>query len=158
MTATVITTSTSTEAVGGPGRRWTRLARPLTVVAAAASALVGWVIAGPLLGIDLAVRAGPASDIAQVGPVAVAVVAGLIGLAGWALLAVLERLTTRARTARTAWTTTALVLLVASLAGPLTATNAAATAALAALHLAVAAVLIAGLRHTAIRRPVDGGH
>ncbi len=112
-------------------------------------------IAGPLLGFDQAVSVGGGRGITRVGPVAVVAVAGVVGRAGWALLAILERLTIRARTA---WTTTALAALVASLVGLLAATAAAATTALAALHLTVAAVLIARLRHTASRRPVDGGH
>ncbi len=47
---------------------WARLTRPLTVLAAAALALAGWGIAGPLLGVDLAVRAGPGGGVHQTGP------------------------------------------------------------------------------------------
>ncbi len=134
----------TTEPAATDGAR-ARLTRPLTVLAATASALAGWGIIGPPLGIDLSVTAGPSGAVQQVEPPAVAIIAVLAGLAGWALLTVLERLTKRGRAA---WTAIALVLLVVSLAGPLTATTPAATVGLAALHLAVAAVLIIGLRHS----------
>ncbi len=53
------------------------LTRPLTVLAATALALVGWGIIGPLLGVDLAVRAAPGGGVHQVVPAAVAIVAVL---------------------------------------------------------------------------------
>jgi len=70
----------------------------LTVLATAGAALLGWLIVGPLLGVDLNVRIG--SGTAQrVGPTTV-VIAGLVAaLGGWLLLAELERLTSRPRSA-----------------------------------------------------------
>jgi len=143
-TESATTESATTESATTAGPR-AHLTRPLTVLVAAALALAGWGIIGPLLGVDLAVRAAPGGGVQQVGPAAVATVAVLTGLAGWALLMVMERLTKRARAA---WTAIALVLLLVSLAGPLAATTPAATVGLAALHLVVAAVLIVGLRRS----------
>ncbi|MFF5175754.1 DUF6069 family protein [Micromonospora sp. NPDC000089] len=121
-----------------------RRQRALAVLAATVAALLVWVVAVPLAGVDLTVRAGGAQQ--QVGPVAVGLTAALAGLAGWALLALLERLTRRARAV---WTRIALVVLVVSLLGPLTrGVGAAATATLVALHLATA-VVVPALRRTA---------
>lgn len=125
-----------------------RLSRALTVLAAVAAGLAGWAVAGPLAGLDLAVRTGPAGRVQHLGPAAVAIASLLAGLAGWALLALLER---RMAKARTAWTLSALSVLAVSLAGPLAALTAPVTATLACLHLLVGGVLIAGLRRPADR-------
>ncbi|MBU8861044.1 MULTISPECIES: DUF6069 family protein [unclassified Micromonospora] len=125
-----------------PNRRRDRL---LTVVAAAAVTLLGWVVAVPVAGVELAARTGSAEQ--RVTPVAVAVSTLLAGLAGWALLALLERLTARARTA---WTVVAGLVLLVSLLGPLGGgAGSAAALTLVALHLVAGAVLITGLRRTA---------
>lgn len=100
------------------------------------AALAVWVVAVPLIGVDLVVPAAGST----VGPLAVAVTSLLAALLGWALLAVLERRTSRAR--RT-WTITASVIALLSLAAPLTSgASPAVTATLVAMHVAVAAVLI----------------
>jgi hypothetical protein len=67
-------------------------------------------------------------------------------LTGWAALSVLRRVTSRAGTV---WTVLAGIMLLASF-GPVLTVRASTgtTLALAAMHLAVAAVLIPGLRHT----------
>ena len=123
--------------------------RGLVVAGAVGTALGGWLVAVPLLSIDLAVQ--PAGGGTQTATQTVAVGAVLAtsltaALLGWALLAVLERWTTRARTT---WTAVAAVLLLLSLAGPLTgALTAPAAVALVAMHLVVGAVLILGLRRT----------
>ncbi|WP_433493250.1 DUF6069 family protein [Micromonospora sp. CA-248089] len=125
-----------------PNRRRDRL---LTVLAASAAALLGWVLAVPVAGVELVARTGSTDQ--RVTPVAVVVSALLAGLAGWALLALLERLTARARTA---WTVVAAVVLLVSLLGPLGGgVGGAATLTLVALHLVAGAVLITGLRWTA---------
>ncbi|WP_431877740.1 DUF6069 family protein [Micromonospora marina] len=125
-----------------PNRRRDRL---LTVVAAAAVTLLGWVVAVPVAGVELAARTGSAEQ--RVTPVAVVVSTLLAGLAGWALLALLERLTARARTV---WTVVAALVLLVSLLGPLGGgAGSAAALTLVALHLVAGAVLITGLRRTA---------
>ncbi len=101
----------------------------LTVVAV-------WVVAVPLLGVDLFVPAAGST----VGPGAVVLTALLAALLGWALLHLLER---RSARARRVWTVTAGVVALLSLAGPLTSgASAAVTTTLVAMHVVVAAVLI----------------
>ncbi|MEU8071375.1 DUF6069 family protein [Micromonospora sp. NPDC048169] len=124
-----------------PNRRRDRL---LTVLAVTAAALLGWVVAVPVAGVELIARSGSTDQ--RVTPVAVVVSTLLAGLAGWALLAVLERLTGRARSA---WTVVAVLVLLVSLLGPLGGgVGGAAKLTLVALHLVVGAVLITGLRRT----------
>ena len=117
---------------------------------AVGAALGGWLVAGPLLGIDLAVQpaGGGAQGVTRTVGVGAVVAASLTAaLLGWALLELLERWTTRARTV---WTAVAAVVLLLSLAGPLTgALSTSVAVALAAVHLVVGAVLIVGLRRTA---------
>lgn len=134
-----------------PARRRSgaRRARGLTVLAGAGAAVVGWVVAGPLAGIDLAVKTGTEPTVREIGFASVVIVGVLVGLAAWALLAAFERFTA---SARTAWTVTALVVFALSLLGPTGGQTTAAGVALAGLHLLVAVVLIPGLRRTA-RRP-----
>jgi uncharacterized protein DUF6069 len=129
-----------------PGR--IRAERALTVLAAALAGAVVWSLASPLAGVTLAARSGPGGAVQQVGLTSVVLASLLAGLAGWALLAVLERFTRRVRAV---WTSSALAVLAVSLGGPLSATSAAATAALFCLHIAVGAVLFAGLWRTARR-------
>jgi hypothetical protein len=94
-------------------------------------------------GIDLAARTG--STVQHVTLAAALVTAALSALAGWGSLALLERLTRRARAT---WTVIALAVLVLSLlVGPLSGATGAAKAGLALLHLAVAAVVIPGMRY-----------
>ncbi|QLQ36004.2 DUF6069 family protein [Micromonospora robiginosa] len=128
-----------------PARRRDRL---LTVLAAIAATLLGWAVAVPLAGVELTARSGGGGE-QRVTPVAVAVSTLLAGLAGWALLAVLERFTGRAGTV---WTVVAVVVALLSLLGPLTGgVGRAATVTLVALHLLAGAVLVPGLRRTAVR-------
>lgn len=121
--------------------------RVLAAGTAAAAALVGWVVAGPIAGVDLAVRIGSAATAPQhIGLASVLVVSLLAAMAAWGMLAVLER---RTKHGRRIWTVLALVLLVFSLSGPLTGgITVAAKVALALLHLTVAAVLIPMLLRT----------
>ena len=123
--------------------------RVLTVAAAVVAAVLAWLIAVPIVGIDLVVRPGGGSA-QQVGLGSVVAVSLLASLLGWGLLALLERLVSRR--ALTAWTVVAVVVLMLSLSGPLTAaTNAAVAIALVLMHLVVGAVLIMGLRRTTVR-------
>ena len=123
--------------------------RLLTVLAATGTGLLGWLVVGPLAGVDLVVQPGQPDATQRVGPCAVATAGRIAGLAGWAVLAGLDRLTARARAV---WTAVAAAALVVSLLGPLAAVTASAQAALAGLHLLVGSVLIIGLRRTARRR------
>ncbi len=123
--------------------------RVLTVAAAVVAAVLAWLIAVPIVGIDLVVRPGGGAA-QQVGLGSVVAVSLLASLLGWGLLALLERLVSRR--ALTAWTVVAVVVLMLSLSGPLTAaTNAAVAIALVLMHLVVGAVLIMGLRRTTVR-------
>ncbi|MFI5837691.1 DUF6069 family protein [Micromonospora sp. NPDC051300] len=127
-----------------PAHRRDRL---LTVLAATAATLSGWAVAVPLAGVELTARSGGGEQ--RVTPVAVAASTLLAGVAGWALLAVLERLTGRARTV---WTAVAAVVLLLSLLGPLTGgVGRPATVTLVVLHLLAGAVLVPGLRRSAVR-------
>lgn len=120
----------------------------MAVGGAVCAALLGWVVAGPLAGVDLAVRPGSATSAPQhVGAATVLVVSLLVSLAGWGLFAVLRH---RSSHGRAIWTGVALAVLVLSVFGPLTGgVTTAAKVALVALHLAVAAVLIPSLRRLA---------
>ena len=123
--------------------------RVLTVAAAVVAAVLAWLVAVPIVGIDLLVRPGGGAA-QQVGLGSVVAVSLLASLLGWGLLALLERLVSRR--ALTAWTVVAVVVLMLSLTGPLTAAaNAAVAIALVLMHLVVGAVLIMGLRRTTVR-------
>jgi len=134
---------TTGQATGGSART------SLTVVLSATAAAVAIWIVATAAGADLTVSFGPGQPIQRVTVVNV-VVAALVGsLAGWGLLALLRRFTTNARAI---WTVIAVVALMLSLGGPLTTTAAGSTKVwLIAMHLAVATVLIVGLRRTAGR-------
>jgi hypothetical protein len=112
------------------------------VLAATASAVAIWAIASAA-GAELTVNY-PGQPIQKITIVSV-VIAALVGsLAGWGLLALLRRFTTKARAT---WTVIAIVAALLSLAGPLSAIASAGTkASLVAMHLAVATVMIVGLR------------
>ena len=123
--------------------------RVLTVAAAVVAAVLTWLVAVPIVGIDLLVSPGGGAA-QQVGLGSVVAVSLLASLLGWGLLALLERLVSRR--ALTAWTVVAVVVLMLSLSGPLTAATSAAVAiALVLMHLVVGAVLIMGLRRTTVR-------
>ncbi|MFE6930414.1 DUF6069 family protein [Streptomyces sp. NPDC057699] len=134
----------------------------VTALAVVAPVLV-WLVADPLLGHRL--RITDAEQTLDIGALPVALVALLASLAGWGALAALERF--GVRRARAVWTGAAVAVLALSflpLAGDGTDTGT--RAALALMHLAVAAVLIPGLRtrhaipappaSSAARRTPDG--
>jgi hypothetical protein len=141
-----MTTTTTTNRRSTIGRIRQRV---LTVAAAVVAAVLAWLVAVPIFGIDLLVRPGGGAA-QQVGLGSVVAVSLLASLLGWGLLALLERLVSRR--ALTAWTVVAVVVLMLSLSGPLTAATSAAVAiALVLMHLVVGAVLIMGLRRTTVR-------
>jgi len=124
----------------GPTGRHTRM---LGVVAAPLAALLVWLAAVPLAGIDLAAQPVPGSAVQPVGPVSVVVSALAAGLVAWAARAMLDRAGTRGRAI---WTGIAAVALLVSLAGPLGAgATMAAGIVLASMHVVVGATLIAAL-------------
>ncbi|GAA4415238.1 hypothetical protein GCM10023169_01370 [Georgenia halophila] len=114
-------------------------------IVAGLAGFVVWLIAVPLL--DIEILTGSPDGGSVVGPGAVLVSGIAASLAGWCVLALLERFTARPR--RT-WTIVALAVLVLSMSGPLMETQSTAAAAtLVAMHLAVAAVAIPLLAATA---------
>jgi len=125
-------------------------ARALAVVAAVLAALAVWLVADPLLGVELAAPTRPGSEELQsITPALVAGTSLVVALAAWGLLALLERFTARPRVI---WTAIAVLVGLLSLAGPLSAlasTTAANGLSLGLMHLAVAAALIPGLAGTA---------
>lgn len=118
---------------------------PWVVLGATAAAVAIWVVA-TLAGADLTVSFGAVQPIQKVTVVNV-VVAALVGsLAGWGLLALLRRFTTNARAV---WTVIAIVFALFSLGGPLSTIASTGTkVSLVAMHLAVATIVIVGLRRT----------
>lgn len=122
-------------------KRW------LVVVLGIAAALAVWLVAVPVLGVDLLVDAGGRPQ--TVGPAEVALVAALAGLAGWGVVALFER---TLRRPRLAWLVAAPVVLLVSLLGPLGGATAGAVVALAAMHLAVGAAVIPLLARTIVAR------
>jgi hypothetical protein len=117
--------------------------RALVVAGATFAPVVVWLIVSPLLDVAVEVQRGSASA-QKVGVGPVAVTALIASLLGWALLAMLEHRTPRGRTV---WTGVAIVALLLSLISPLAAgTTTSAKVVLALMHIAVAAVLIPGLR------------
>lgn len=138
-----------TVTASGNARAGVRRRRWLTVLAAMVAATATWVVAVPLLGIDLVVS--PAGGAEQtVGPMAVMLTGVLAGLAAWLLLALLEKWTTRAGLV---WRVVAALVLMVSLVGPLSAGSGPATAVLLVLHLLVGGILIGGLPRRRIGGP-----
>lgn len=128
--------------------RSTHTVRVVTVATAIAAALLVWLIAGPVAGVEVAVRSGQGTQ--DIGAVHVVVVTAFAGLAGWALLATLER---RAGDPIGVWTVVAVVVLLLSLVGPLGASTVGAALTLVALHLVTGVVLFVGFRRSAVSLP-----
>ncbi|MCK9922055.1 DUF6069 family protein [Frankia sp. AgPm24] len=130
--------------------------RGRVVLGAVGVAVVGWVVAVPLAGVSLRVRAGGGEPavVHGVGFAMVVLAAVLAGVAAAVLLAVLER---RTRRAGRWWVNIAGATLASSFAGPLRAADVATGMALAGLHLLVGVTLIVGFART-IRcsPPADG--
>jgi hypothetical protein len=112
----------------------------------ALAAIAWWAVLAKAFGIELQAKQG--SSTIQVSLVAVLFAAVAMAFAGWALLAILERKTIAARKA---WTIVAVTACLLSLGSPLTSgIGAGAKLGLASLHLVVGAVVILGLRRTAL--------
>lgn len=116
----------------------------LVIAGAAAAALLVWLVAGPLLGINLEALKTPGSASAVPVTAPEVLLSGVVaGLLGWASLSVLERVSARGST-RWRWVAAAVALF--SLAGPLTlAQTAGGAMVLSLLHLTVAGVLVTAL-------------
>lgn len=111
-------------------------------------ALVIWAIAVPVLGLSVTVPDSPGStNRSELALLDVVMAAAVAALAGWGLLAVLERVTRRARTV---WTAIALAVFLLTLPY-LPGFTASERIILTLLHLALAAVLIIGMRSTMSR-------
>ncbi|WP_309238474.1 DUF6069 family protein [Actinoplanes aureus] len=139
----VVTNAEQTRRTGRFGRARDRM---LVVAGAVLATVLVWVIGEPLLGHDLVV-VSPGQPAMDLGLAEIAFVALASSLLGWAALAILERVTTRALTI---WTIAALVVLAVSFlpfAG--VETSGGSKVVLALTHIAVAAVLIPGLRRSA---------
>lgn len=128
----------------GTARRGSASRRALTVVGAAVAALAVWLLAGPVLGIDLDVRQAPdSSTLVPVTASAVVISSVLAGLLGWALLALLERWGARGVIV---WRSIAGAVALLSLGGPLSlAQSTGGAVVLALLHVVVAGVLLVAL-------------
>jgi Family of unknown function (DUF6069) len=80
------------------------------------AALAVWLVADPLLGVELAAPTRPGSEELQsITPALVAGTSLVVALAAWGLLALLERFTARPRAI---WTAIAVLVGLLSLAGP----------------------------------------
>lgn len=135
--------STTTKVYTTPATARVGRTRASSVGGAVIAAVAVWVLAVPLLGLHLIVRFGNGSP-QTIGIDFVVGASLMASLVGWGLLAFLERRSTRARTI---WTLLAISVLLVSLSLPLSAgTTASTRAVLAVMHVAVAAVLIPGLR------------
>lgn len=125
--------------------RTRRLTRAVAALLAALGALLVWVVADPLFGVDFSVVADGTTTV--VGPAMVLVFALGAALVGWAVLALLERFTARARLI---WLIAAVTVLLLSLVMPFSAgdIDTGAVVALLAMHLVVAAVIIPAYTRT----------
>ena len=123
-----------------PGR--SRLA---VVGVTVAAALAVWAVLVPIAGITLEAQQG---SLMHIGAGQVFFASAVLAFAGWSLLAILER---RTPNARTIWTVVAMVFCSMSLGSPLNSgIGVGAKLGLASLHLVVGAVVILGLRRTAL--------
>jgi len=104
-----------------------------------------WVLAVPMLGVELDVADYPGGPVGArtVGLASVIVTSVVAGLAGWASLALLTRVTQRGRVI---WTWLAAAVTAISAGAPMQLTGTASAAvSLVAMHLVVGTVLITGL-------------
>lgn len=118
--------------------------RSLVVAAAAVAAMLTWLVADPILGINLEVLQTPGGDTtAPVSAGSIVSTAIIAGLLAWGLLAVLERMTSRGVTV---WRWVAGAVALVSLLGPLTlAHTTGGTVVLTLLHVLVAGILVTAL-------------
>jgi len=127
-------------------RRRTDRSRLVVVGATTIAAASWWAVLVPVAGLTLDARQG--GVLQHVGAPAIAISTAAVAFAGWALLAVLERYTVAARKA---WTIVAVLACLTSLVSPLTSgIGIGAKLGLASFHLLVGAIVIVGLRRTAL--------
>ena len=144
-----MTAVTNTEQTRRTPRFGRARTRALVVAGAVLATVTVWAIGDPLLGHDLVV-VSPGQPAMDLGLPEITFLALASSLLGWAALAILERVTAHATLI---WTITAAVILAASflpLAG--VESSGGSKVVLALTHIAVAAVLIPGLRRTGPRR------
>lgn len=118
--------------------------RALSGAIASVAALLIWVVAVPLLDIDLNFT-DPQGVVQTVGPAALILFSFGPALAGWALIAILERFAPKR--ASLIWTVIAVALLLLSML-PLFELSTAAAITLGLAHLAVGGVIIWAMRST----------
>ncbi|MFI2652189.1 DUF6069 family protein [Micromonospora fulviviridis] len=144
----VMDSAVSPAAVSPAESRRTWRDRALGVAAAVVAAVLIWIVAAPIAGVDLEATVAEGEPPLEINLVAVVAASLLISLLGWALLAVLERIT---RHGLRIWVIVAAAFTLLSLAGPTTAESTSAMVVLALMHLAVGGILIAamirGARH-----------
>lgn len=126
-----------------------RTMRALSGALASVAALIIWVIAVPILDVQLTFT-DPAGVTQTVGPGPLVMFSFGPALAGWALIAILERFASR--WAKLIWTIAAVVMLALSMV-PLFSVSAAAAVVLGVMHLAVGAVIIWVMRSTSPPSP-----
>lgn len=128
--------STPTALPRGKARR--RFLRAALVLTAGLAAVLAWVVAVPIAGLQLDVVTGGHPQTVSMGA---CIFGGIVGgLMGWGTLALLERFT---GSPRRIWTIVALVALALSLTSPVTAATSPSTAVtLVLLHLLVGAIII----------------
>ncbi|MEV4702092.1 DUF6069 family protein [Actinoplanes sp. NPDC049316] len=129
-----------------------RRARLFAVAGAVLAALLIWIIAVPVAGVDLQATTGPGStELEPVPVVAVIAMSLLAPLAGWGLLALLERFSARGRTI---WTVIACVVLLVSYGGPLLGAGIPGSSrlTLALMHTAVGLIVIPAFARSSHRR------
>jgi len=135
-------TTTPAQAAAPARAKPDRRLRIAGVLAAIALPVLIWVIAVPLLGVDLTVtdeRQDP-PKVVEIGLGAIVFISAAATLLGWGLLAVLERFLRRARLV---WTVIAVLVLLVTFA-PLTGSmSGGGRSTLVGLHLAVGVPLIA---------------
>ncbi|GAA1670734.1 hypothetical protein GCM10009745_11660 [Kribbella yunnanensis] len=140
-----ITSSVPTTAKPAARRRTDR-SRLLVVGVATIAAASWWAVLVPVAGLTLDARQG--GVLQHIGAPMIAISTAALAFAGWALLAILERF---AIGARRAWTIVAAISCLMSLGSPLTGgIGIGAKLGLASFHLLVGAIVILGLRRTAL--------
>lgn len=125
----------------------------LVVPASAVAAVIVWIVAVPLAGVDLdAKTGGQVQHVGLAAVIAVSIVVAVVAIGVRLVLARARRITP-GRGGR-AWVVLATVVLLISFAGPAGAVSASAGWSLAAIHTVVGVVLILGLRTAGSRTEV----
>ncbi|MFD2762671.1 DUF6069 family protein [Micromonospora eburnea] len=135
---------TVANSVENDGPRWRQ--RAVGVLLSALAAVLIWVVAVPVAGVDLEATVAEGEAPLKINLGLVVGAALIVPLLGWALLALLERVT---RQGLRIWVIVAVVFMLLSLAGPTTAETGGAMVVLALMHLAVGGVLIAAMVRSA---------